>query len=188
MTAPNTACHYSIVLESPHWRLIHRNSVCGADSRNEILLAKPCANIGRICVGGDNAGTTDYCCRIRRVYGWISSFSRVYSHGNDRLAGTIFYTFLPCFLFVFVAAPWIAKSGESQLVRSVLNLIPAAAVAVILQLTVFLARGVLFPAGSSSPDLWAAGWIICQFLLIHRNSRMSHNADRFSGFERNCTQ
>jgi hypothetical protein len=54
-------------------------------------------------------------------------------------------------------------------------LIPAAVVAAILQLTVFLVRGVLLPAGARSPDLWAAVWIICAFLLIHLNSqRMPH--------------
>ncbi|MGC2403310.1 MAG: chromate efflux transporter, partial [Acidobacteriaceae bacterium] len=61
--------------------------------------------------------------------------------GTIALLLTIFYTFLPCFLFIFVAAPWIAKSGENQFVRSMLDLIPAAVVAAILQLTVFLARG-----------------------------------------------
>ena len=100
---------------------------------------------------------------------------------------TIFYTFLPCFFFIFIAAPWIAKSGESPLFRSVLKLIPAAVVAAILQLSVFLVRGVLFPAGSRSPNLWAAVWIISAFLLIHLNSqRMSR--DHLSGLRRNCTQ
>jgi chromate transporter len=109
--------------------------------------------------------------------------------GTIALLVTIFYTFLPCFFFVFIGAPWIAKSGESHFVRPVLRLIPAAVVAAILQLTVFLVRGVLFPAGSSSPDLWAAVWIIGAFLLIHLNSqRMSHKPDRLSGVRRNCTQ
>ena len=89
----NSLCDYR--------RLIHRNSVRGAGSRNEILLAKPCANAGRICSGGDNAGTTDYCCWIRRVYGWISSFSRVHSHGSDRFAGHDLLHFPPVFLVCF---------------------------------------------------------------------------------------
>jgi chromate transporter len=102
--------------------------------------------------------------------------------GATALLVTIFYTFLPCFFFVFIGAPWIAKSGESQLIRPVLKLIPAAVVAVILQLTVFLVRGVLFPAGSSSPDLWAILWIVSAFLLLHLNSqRISHKPGRHSG-------
>jgi chromate transporter len=109
--------------------------------------------------------------------------------GAIALLVTIFYTFLPCFLFVFVGAPWIAKSGESQLVQSVLKLITAVVVAAILQLTVFLARGVLLPAGSRRPDLWAVVSIIGTLLLIRLNSRrMSHKPDRLFGFQRNGTE
>jgi chromate transporter len=90
--------------------------------------------------------------------------------GSIALLVTIFYTFLPCFLFVFVGAPWIARSGENPLVRSVLKFVTTAVVAAILQLTVFLVRGVLFPAGSQSPDLWAVVWIILAFLLIVRST------------------
>ena len=109
--------------------------------------------------------------------------------GTIALLVTIYYTFLPCFLFVFIGAPWIAKSGESQLIRSTLKLIPAAVVAAILQLTVFLLRGVLFPVTSRGLDLWAGVSIIGTFLLIHLSSRrMSQKADRLSGFRGNCTQ
>jgi chromate transporter len=108
--------------------------------------------------------------------------------GAIALLVTIFYTFLPCFFFVFIGAPWIAKSGENQLVRSVLKLIPAAVVAAILQLTVFLVRGVVFPAGSRSPDLWAAVSVISTFLFIHLNSqRMSRKLARLSHVRSNCT-
>jgi chromate transporter len=107
--------------------------------------------------------------------------------GAIALLVTVFYTFLPCFLFVFVGAPWIARSRESPLLRSVLRLIPAAVVAAILQLTVFLARGVLFPAGSRGPDLWAAAWIVGALLLIHlKSQRMSGKHDRLAGFTKNC--
>ena len=99
--------------------------------------------------------------------------------GAIALLVTIFYTFLPCFLFVFVGAPWIAKSGENQLIRSVLKLITAAVVAAILQLTIFLVRGVLFTAGSRSPNLWAAVWIISAFLLIYLNSAEGWSVTRW---------
>jgi chromate transporter len=91
--------------------------------------------------------------------------------GTIALLVTIFYTFLPCFLFVFLGAPWIAKSGESQLIQSILHLIPAAVVAAILQLTVFLAHGVLFPAGLGRPDFRAALLIISGLSLLHLYSR-----------------
>lgn len=102
--------------------------------------------------------------------------------GAIALLVTVFYTFLPCFLFVFIGAPWIARSGESSLVRSVLKLVTAAVVAAILQLTVFLLRGVLLPAGSKSPDLWAAVWILGAFLLLHLNSRRASRDASLSGY------
>jgi chromate transporter len=89
--------------------------------------------------------------------------------GTIALLVTIFYTFLPCFLFVFIAAPWIAKSSESPVVRSMLRLIPAAVVAAILQLTVFLVRGVIFPEGQL--DLRAVALVVGGLLVIHLNSR-----------------
>jgi chromate transporter len=89
--------------------------------------------------------------------------------GTIALLVTIFYTFLPCFLFVFVAAPWIAKSSESPVVRSMLRLIPAAVVAAILQLTVFLVRGVVFPAGQL--DLRAVALVVGGPIVIGLSSR-----------------
>jgi chromate transporter len=91
--------------------------------------------------------------------------------GTIALLVTIFYTFLPCFLFVFLGAPWIARSGESRLIQSILHLIPAAVVAAILQLTVFLAHGVLFPTGLGRPDLRAAVLIVGGLSLLHLYSR-----------------
>jgi chromate transporter len=91
--------------------------------------------------------------------------------GTIALLVTIFYTFLPCFLFVFLGAPWIARSGESQLIQSILQLVPAAVVAAILQLTVFLAHGVLFPAGLDRPDFGAAVLIISGLSLLYLYSQ-----------------
>ena len=124
--------------------------------------------------------------------GFMAGFHRFHGSilmGAIALLVTIFYTFLPCFLFVFIGAPWIAKSGESPLLRSMLRLIPPAVVAAILQLTVFLARGAISPAGSKSPDLWAAVWIVGAFLLIYLNSqRLSRKPDRVSRFKGNGAQ
>jgi chromate transporter len=91
--------------------------------------------------------------------------------GTVALLVTVFYTFLPCFLFVFLGAPWIARSGESRLIRSILHLIPAAVVAAILELTVFLAHGAVFPAGLGRPDFLAVALIISGLSLLHLYSR-----------------
>ncbi len=109
--------------------------------------------------------------------------------GATALLVTIFYTFLPCFFFVFIGAPWIARSGESQLVGTVLKLIPAAVVAAILQLTLFLVRGVLFPVGSTCPNLWAAVSVITALLFICLNSqRMARKPARLSRVRGNCIE
>jgi chromate transporter len=105
--------------------------------------------------------------------------------GTVALLVTIFYTFLPCFLLIFIAAPWIGKSGKSELARSVLKLIPAAVVAAILQLTVFLARALVLPAGSRCPDLCAAASILCGLILLHLHSR---RISQKSGLQRNSTR
>jgi chromate transporter len=89
--------------------------------------------------------------------------------GTVALLVTIFYTFLPCFLFVFIAAPWIAKSSESPVVRSMLRLIPAAVVAAILQLTVFLVRGAVFPAGQL--DFRSVALVVGALIVIGLSSR-----------------
>src|SRR6201993_3106249 len=79
--------------------------------------------------------------------------------GTVALLITVFYTFLPCFLLIFVGAPWIERSGGSQSAGPVLRLITAVVVAAILQLTIFLIHGVLVPPESGKIDLWASVWM-----------------------------
>jgi len=93
---------------------------------------------------------------------------------------TIFYTFLPCFLFVLLGAPWIAKSGESPFFKALLRLITAVVVAAMLQLTVFLVRGVLFASVRRNLDIGALTLILGALLLMQllpRRSRMSSKVD-----------
>ena len=83
--------------------------------------------------------------------------------GTVALLLTTFYTFLPCFLFVFVGAKWITNTHESAISKSVLRFISSVVVAAILQLTIFLLRGVLMPNGWhgwGSIDVWAALWVV----------------------------
>ena len=79
--------------------------------------------------------------------------------------------FTPSFAFVLLGAPWIAKSGESPWFRAMLRLITAVVVAAILQLTVFLVRGVLFADGWRSLDLETLALILGSLLLIELSSK-----------------
>lgn len=105
--------------------------------------------------------------------------------GTIALLVTVFYTFLPCFLFIFAGAPWIETSGENQSIRPVLRLITAAVVAALLQLTVFLIRSVLLPPGSQSFDIAAGVRILGALLVIHLLARWTRTrrSDRPQSFQ-----
>ena len=84
---------------------------------------------------------------------------------------TTFYTFLPCFLFVFAGAPFVEKTYGNPRIETTLRLITALVLAAMLDLTVFLIHGVLFPEGLLTPqgfDFIAAGWIVISFLLLRK--------------------
>jgi len=91
--------------------------------------------------------------------------------GSLGLLATTFYTFLPCFLFVFAGAPLVEKTQGKAVVEGVLGLIMAVVVGTILDLTLFLGKGALFPLGVMairSFDWSAALWVIVSLLLMKK--------------------
>jgi chromate transporter len=104
--------------------------------------------------------------------GFMAGFN--YFHGSVimgtvALLVTTFYTFLPCFLFVFVGAPFVERTHGKRNVEAVLRLITAVVVAAMLDLTGFLSRGVLFPTGKfylTGLDGIALTWIGVSLLLL----------------------
>jgi chromate transporter len=80
---------------------------------------------------------------------------------------TTYATFLPCFFFIFLGAPYIeALAGQARLQAS-LTAVTAAVVGVILNLAVFFATHVLFPAGRGF-DLFALLIAIGAYLALWR--------------------
>lgn len=73
--------------------------------------------------------------------------------GTLGLTATTFYTFLPCFLFILVGAPIIEKTQGNKKVKEVLALVTAAVVGVILNLTIYLGKAVIFPNNISFQEL-----------------------------------
>ncbi len=67
---------------------------------------------------------------------------------------TLWCTFVPSFLFVFLGAPWIEALRGQKLITCALSAITAAVVGVILNLAVWFALGVLFP-GEGATDWFA---------------------------------
>jgi len=88
--------------------------------------------------------------------------------GAIALVVTTFYTFLPCFLFIFVGGPLIERSHGNEMIGGILSLVTAAIVGVILNLTLFLGRGVFFPGRVSLAglDYPALVWVIVALFLL----------------------
>jgi len=59
-----------------------------------------------------------------------------------------YFTFLPCFLFIFLGAPYIEKFRGNRKLSAALSSITAAVVGVVLNLAVWFGMNVLFPEGA----------------------------------------
>jgi chromate transporter len=90
--------------------------------------------------------------------------------GTLGLLTTAFFTFLPCFLFIFAGAPIIEKTQENDRVKEALGLVTAAVVGVILNLTIYLGKAVIFPKEHSigALDWIALGWVAVSFFAMYR--------------------
>jgi chromate transporter len=89
--------------------------------------------------------------------------------GAVGLFATTFYTFLPCFLFVFAGAPVVEKTQGKPAVEGVLKLVTAVVVGAILNLAIFLGKGVVFPGGvvtAGGIDWIAMGWVVVTLALM----------------------
>ena len=61
------------------------------------------------------------------------------------LAATVWYTFLPSFLFIFAGAPLIERTHANPGVKSILQFVTAAVAGVILSLCLYLGQAVIVP-------------------------------------------
>ena len=91
-------------------------------------------------------------------------------YGTLGAAITTYVTFLPCFLFIFLLAPYIELLASNRLLRAVLVGVTAAVVGVIANLAVFFASKVLFPDGFSPGglDIFALVVAIASFAVLQR--------------------
>ncbi len=90
--------------------------------------------------------------------------------GTIALVTTTFYTFLPCFLFIFIGAPIIERTQKNKKVKEILALVTAAIVGVILNLTIYLGNAVIFPKEISfnSLDYISLSWTVVSFIALYR--------------------
>jgi chromate transporter len=90
--------------------------------------------------------------------------------GSLGLFATTFFTFLPCFLFIFVGAPIIEKTRENERIKQALTMVTAAVVGVILNLTIYLGKAVIFPKelAFDQINVVTLGWIVVSFVAMYR--------------------
>lgn len=91
--------------------------------------------------------------------------------GTLALLATTFYTFLPCFLFVFAGAPLVERTQGKPAIQGVLRLVTAVVVGAILDLTLFLGKAVIFPSGKVTLhglDAISLGCVIVSLVLLWR--------------------
>jgi chromate transporter len=106
--------------------------------------------------------------------GFMAGYNHFHSSlcmGTLGLLATTFYTFLPCFLFVFAGAPLVERTQGKPTIQGVLGLITAVVVGAMLDLTLFLGKAVVFPFGRVALrrlDAISLGWVILSLVLLRR--------------------
>ncbi|MCH6256442.1 chromate efflux transporter [Puniceicoccaceae bacterium K14] len=91
--------------------------------------------------------------------------------GGLGLVVTTFYTFVPCFFFIFAGAPIIEKTRENNQVKQVLGVVTAAVVGVMLNLTIYLGKAVVFPSGGldlNGIDWITLAWVVVSIVALYR--------------------
>jgi chromate transporter len=102
-------------------------------------------------------------------------FMAGYNHGGGSLLDgtfglltTAFYTFLPSFLLIFIGAPFVEKTKENEKLKALLSIVTAAVVGVVLNLTIYLGKAVIFPRGFLSPDVYGLCWLAISVVALYR--------------------
>lgn len=105
--------------------------------------------------------------------GFMAGYNHFHSSlwmGTIALLATTFYTFLPCFFFVFAGAPVVEQTQDKPVVEGILRLITAVVVGAILDLIFFLGSSVVFPSGIASRkiDGISVAWTAVSLLLLKK--------------------
>ncbi len=82
---------------------------------------------------------------------------------------TTYVTFLPCFMFIFLGAPYIEKLRGNKSLTGALTGVTAAVVGVILNLAIVFGAAVIFPRGiGGGADWFAAVMSVAAFLTLYK--------------------
>ncbi len=81
---------------------------------------------------------------------------------------TVFYTFLPSFLFILAGAPIIERTQANPAVRHVLQFVTAAVTGVVLNLGVYFGQAVLLPNGGVEVAWVPLVWAVASFVALQK--------------------
>jgi chromate transporter len=82
---------------------------------------------------------------------------------------TTYVTFLPCFLFIFLGAPYIEMLRGNRALSGAPTGVTAAVVGVILNLAVVFGAAVIWPRGAAQGTNWFAALVgVAAFTALHR--------------------
>ncbi|PJZ70905.1 hypothetical protein CH373_06470 [Leptospira perolatii] len=99
--------------------------------------------------------------------GYLAGYHQFGTHlyGGVAFLLTVFYTFLPSFLFILIGSPIFDKWKDNQRLSLLFSFVTAAVVGALSQLTVIFGKAVLFPVNQATPILLF--WIIATFFVLH---------------------
>jgi chromate transporter len=97
---------------------------------------------------------------VVEFYGFLAAYRNPGSlspvaAGLAGAAVTLWATFAPCFLWVFLGAPWVERLRTNRALRAALAAVTAAVVGVIASLALTVAAGVLFDDVRTAKPFWA---------------------------------
>ncbi len=109
---------------------------------------------------------------VLQFLGFMTGWNR--PEGMSRLGSatlgaivTTYVTFLPCFFYIFLGAPYVESLRGKRSLTAALSGITAAVVGVILNLAVVFSLAVLFPAGlGHAPDAFALALTLAAFAAL----------------------
>jgi chromate transporter len=87
--------------------------------------------------------------------------------GSLGLLVTVYYTFLPSFVFIFAGAPLIERTQTNPALKRMLGFVTAAVVGVVLNLALYLGRAVIWPSGQGI-DWLALTWVLISLAVLWR--------------------
>lgn len=109
---------------------------------------------------------------VTQFVGFLGAYN--HPHGLDPVVAgiigalvTTWSTFAPCFLWIFLGAPFIEYLRGNEKISSILTAVTAAVVGVVLNLAVFFTQHTLFPKGVG-PDWFGIALAIAAFVAMMR--------------------